>query len=442
MSVTILVEDDSKLRKLYELNLNLYVGTKVVHQHNADDVIEYIKKKNKVNLIVSEPAIGDENTILKIYYFIKSQKLNVPIILLGENIKLQNEVTQIENTKWQQVIKQSAKFLGMTAEKMNNLKVPDYYPIPTRNFLPINVLSCDIYMNDPKARGQNLGFAKLIKANVEYETSIIEKAILDGVEKLFVLKENRLKFVNAFSDQVAADVNKVYASKDDQMMSTANSFYAAKEMINLTGLTDRALTLAKRTVDDMSATVSSCHGLADLWEILERNKLGYVYQHCLMISLMAHYAIPKMEWGTKEQQTKICFVSFFHDITIPEEHLAKIKSEDELAAADLSEEDEDRVMRHSQKAAELLKDYPRFPFGSEMIILQHHGALNGYGFTERLDSRITPLAIVFRVIEDYVNELLEQGKDHFDKKQILIKLKKKYDKGQYRKVIAALGEVK
>ncbi len=148
-----------------------------------------------------------------------------------------------------------------------------------------------------------------------------------------------------------------------------------------------------------------------------------------------------MEWGSQEQQNilleKITMVSFFHDIHLEEERLLKIMDTKALKKANLTPNEKDLVMNHANKAALLIQSYPKLPQGVDLIIKQHHGVSNGVGFPEFFTAGISPMAIFFMVIEDFVTQMLEQ-KDLSGIPNILIHLKAKYELPTYRKVVTEI----
>ena len=108
MRRAILVENNPDLRRLYELNLDLYLGMEVISLHNADSVSDYLKNDTEIDLIISEKQVGDENTILKVFYAVQSNKLDIPIFLLGDEPKVANEVKSFEKENWQAVVRSAA----------------------------------------------------------------------------------------------------------------------------------------------------------------------------------------------------------------------------------------------------------------------------------------------------------------------------------------------
>lgn len=443
MRKAILIEKDSEIRKLYELNLELYLGMKVVHIADADELSQYLQKNKDINVIISTDKVGDENTILKVYYFVNAQKLDIPVILLGTEYKLKENVHQFEPKDWKGVIKKIGKVLSITAEEMATLEVPNYYPIPLRSFLAITKSPTDVYLQTKKGALDNptdQHLKRIIAANQDYQRGMIEELMLNDVKTLYIPSKDRLKFVNHLSDEIHERITKTGHTGDanTDVGNAAQAFYATQEMLELTGLSKRAIETAKAAIDITTKTIQQTNGLSDLMELLEKDKLGYLYQHVLLISAIAHYTIAEMEWGSKEQQEKICFVAFFHDIAIPNEALAKIQNVKQMKEAKLKPTQEKKVLNHALFASELLKEYPKLPIGADVIILQHHCQLNGIGFPTALSNRVTPLAIVFRVVEDFVEILLSVKREYFVKNNVIKTLRQVYNKGQYRKVVDAI----
>ena len=130
-------------------------------------------------------------------------------------------------------------------------------------------------------------------------------------------------------------------------------------------------------------------------------------------------------------------VSFFHDIYLEDEKLLKIMDLETLRKSNLSPRERDAVLNHANKAALLAQTYPRLPQGVDIIIKQHHGVSNGVGFPESLTAGISPMAVFFVVVEDFVTCILEHNDlDNFT--NILKYLKQRYQLPTYRKIVAEI----
>ena len=214
-------------------------------------------------------------------------------------------------------------------------------------------------------------------------------------------------------------------------------------MITRVGMSEQAIKMAKATVESLVQIAACSHGLSDLMDILYDKEESYLYRHCLLIAIISHQIIGDMGWGNEEQKFKVAFAAFFHDITIPEEKYCYIHSKEELDASGLSEIDKLSVLRHAFNAAKLVENVPDIPFGVDTIIIQHHGALNGVGFKrEEQEGRLSTLSTVFLVVEDYIDSLLDMGRESFDHDRVLESLGGIHSRGNFAKVVAAINHLK
>lgn len=440
MARAILVENDPELRKLYELNLELYLGLEVINLYNADAVSQFLKNDSAVELIVCEKQVGDENTILKVFYFVKSNKYQIPVFLLGEEFRLKEEVEMFERTNWKAVIKKAAKLLQITAESMVNKEVPDFYPISLRHFLHLADTNVEVFDFGRENEGDVPLFFPKYKEGEKIVKAEIEELIVNQKDFFYVSKNSRLKFLNYYSEQITRNLVRTQETLKSRVTATASAFYASQELMNISGMDTLAIEAAKTTISSMMKVAEESQGLSELLDILERDRTSYLYNHALLIAAVAHFIVQKIEWGTKEQKEKICIAAFFHDIAIPNDRLARVCSKTEFSAGKFTTKEKDKILKHASVAAEMLKDFPQTPIGTEMIVLQHHGQVNGIGFPEGHNSNLTPLAIVFYVIEEYVNILLDTPKEKFNKLLVLESFRQRFNKGYYRKTIDALAQ--
>ena len=71
MSQTILVETNEDLKRIFSLNLSTFVGTDVIFRQNADDVISLLKILPQISLIITKAKVGQEETAIKIFQYLK-----------------------------------------------------------------------------------------------------------------------------------------------------------------------------------------------------------------------------------------------------------------------------------------------------------------------------------------------------------------------------------
>jgi response regulator RpfG family c-di-GMP phosphodiesterase len=434
----LLVESNPEFRRILALNLNVYLNAEVKVLSNADEVISNLKKEVP-DLIICEDQVNEENTILKVVYYISSQNAEIPVILLGQNNKIADMVTSIDKADWKGVVKHAAEILKITAERMmeQESKVENFFPLDIYNLSNVTLedSACDVFIREFD------GYKQIIEAGKEFPHIFIQDLILDGVTQVFIKKDERLKFINQFTSQVLLKLQDKNLTDSERNKLTETGFNTVRDMISLTGINDHALDLAEASVGNMTKTVEGAKGLDQLLTILQRDCNSYSYKHCLLISGIAHFVISKMDWGSSQQQDKICFISFFHDITLTEELLVKIHNKEDLDSAELTTEERNKIMNHALDAANLVKANKKSPYGADSIIIQHHGNLNGIGFSDGLNASLSPLAIVFMVCQDYADIILSVEPEFFNRQNALRPIKAKYNKGMFKKVVEVLEKI-
>ncbi len=428
----LLIESDPNLRKLLVQNLEVYTGSKVIIKRNADELIDFLKRDDFVpDLIISENMADGEYTILKVYYYVNSQKIDVPVILLGENPKLKGKVEEIPRIEWQQVVKKAASLMTVTAEQMVEMKLPEFYPFPIGMLHGTSELGVSIYLKKDDQ------FELWRGINSKYKEEEINELLLAANDLLYVENTDRLELAKNVSAHLQGLISN---EKDTNNLITlaGESFKSVATLLGDMGMTEATIKASKVTIEAIEKIANSSPKLEDLLSLLVKNQSSIAWKHSLMTAVVTQAMIDHVDCGNQEQKSKLAFAAFFHDICIPQDHLATIHSGGDLFEAQLKDDEKAKVEKHAFSACELLQKHPDVPFGAESIILQHHGVPNGIGFPENhLDNRITPLAIIFRVAEDYVHQLIDKDEKP-DPFYVLKGVLQRYVKGQYFKAAEAL----
>lgn len=432
----ILVDSSSTSRKLFSQNIELFTGAKVHTMANADEVIDQINRKDnptEFHLIISDNMVGDENTILKIFYTVNSQKLGIPIILLGKNPKVAADVTEIDKERWREVVKAAGKLMEVTAEDMAELEVPDYYPLSLYGVLFNFKTSHTIYLKNSSSE-----YTIWKKPGENISKSEVRELLFQGYRKLYLSKLIRLEFIEGLSINILHSLKSSDLSAIEKLNATSVAFDMTTQKLIESGFSKESLEQSKSVINAIVSVTASSDGLDVFLDILTEGNESYLYRHTMMICAVAQGCLTHLEWGNKNQIVCVCYAAFFHDLTIPEDHLCRVQSLEELNSSKLSTTDLDRIDKHALRASEIVKDFSQVPIGVDQIILQHHGSLNGVGISKErsLDNRLSPLAIVFIVVEEFVSQLIKkEGAKPLD---IIQSLSSVYEKGKEKKVLEAI----
>ena len=181
--------------------------------------------------------------------------------------------------------------------------------------------------------------------------------------------------------------------------------------------------------------------MSKLLERLLSNKASYLFKHTQILTYVGLHIVKNIDWGNQEQEDKISFIAFFHDIVLENDEQCKVKSSLELKKANFDPNQKALVEKHAQMAAEFVSKFPHAPMGSDQIIRQHHGTLNGIGFSEHYGNNVSPMAIVFIIAEEFTRIILKHESGPFDKTEMLRELKEEFPTSRFQKIISLLETI-
>lgn len=406
MSITIMVLDNPSLEDLYTLNLKAYTGTDVIPKPNAIEAINLIKHLPKVDVVISKEKVGPENSAHVLHEYFKTEKKNVPMIVLGANKRIEEYATVLDpSVDLKTIVKTVAKLLGVTSKEMMAQIVPDYIPLEIKYFKFINQLICDVFKQEKTDDG-GYHYNKVFAQNDKLDSSAIDSFEKEGRTELFVPASYRLKFVNEYSGQLTAFLKSDNLSASERVKATEKAQEFVYKQFKGLDFSDETVELAKESIESMFKSIKEAPTLDELLANLMNNTESFQYRHCQLITFVCSHIVQNMDWGSAEQREKLSFVSFFHDIFLTSDEMVKMSSNDELEKSSLSDEDKKLVMNHAYMAADLISKHPQAPFGADTIIKEHHGVRHGIGLDPSYASNISPLAMVFLIAEEYSNEIL------------------------------------
>jgi response regulator RpfG family c-di-GMP phosphodiesterase len=166
---------------------------------------------------------------------------------------------------------------------------------------------------------------------------------------------------------------------------------------------------------------------------------------CAIIShqLLVHY-----EWNSDVARDTMLFLSLFHDISLLNPELTKIRND--LDMEKLSAEDRKMVLNHADNSATIVEQFNNVPFGLTQLIREHHGNKDGVGFSQSLSLNVSPMIMTFIVIEEFGLRLMDYVSKNPNKnekelkrqiKNIMNSLEQSFSKLTYQKTVQILREL-
>lgn len=449
----LLIEPNESMSDIITKSLQNSFDAEVIIYKTSTEAIDALKKGDSFSLILARNISADESNqevdtiAVHLLNAIYDLSLKTPLIVIGQfEHALKKYALVSERLRIEEINRLVLKALGLKREDFERLKLPDYVPFLVRHFYLMNNSPCDVYIKLVKKAGDE--YVKRLKPNETFSRDDLKKYEEFGVSDLYILKEEYDLFLNSLFTQSLSSLKKS-RSLEESVEVIGDSYVLSSELMLTLGITPITITLVDQTINLMKTQIQKTDKIGTLLRKLLDNKMSYSYRHSYLISALSYTLLPKMEWGTGDQQNnlleKICMVSYFHDIYLEDEKLLKIVDYAEMKSAKLSSREADIINNHAHRAATLIQGYPKLPQGLDLLIKQHHGSSNGVGFPEVLSSAISPLAIFFIVVEDFAKKILaipdSQENLAQSMREALAPLKEKYQLPSYRKIVTELDSL-
>lgn len=420
------------------LNLSTWLGLETISKNKGEFAVKYLETNaDKLRLIIVRSQIGKESTAKMVLEYLKANNLSIPVIIIGHG-EFDGQMQVPNSLDLKLLIKTAAAATKITAKEMMSKVVPNYFPIPILYFNCIKRSVCTVYAEDFDKENT---YVPRIEKNTTFDTNLITHMVQEGVTHLYVDKMDRLDFVNNVTSELISTLEAEEISVDEQHTATDKNIELLSRKLLSIGITEETIGLAKKNIDAIRTNVKKNPKLSKLLDRLLSNKTSYLYKHTQILTYISLHIIRNIDWGTPEQEDKISFISFFHDIALENDVQCQIHSTNELKRANFSTEEKTLVERHAQIAAEFVQKFPHAPMGTDQIIRQHHGQLNGIGFSDHYGANVSPMAIVFIVAEEYTRIIMKREAGPFDRDEMMRELKDIFPTSRFAKIVEKLATV-
>lgn len=422
------------------LNLSTWLGLEILPKKKAEFAVKYLETDSQnIKLIIVRATIEKEQSALMLIDYVQKKGLKIPVIVIGPGKEIPGSTAHVPNSLQLKILIQSAaRALNITAKDMSSKVVPSYFPIPITYFKVIRRSVCPVYSQDiDDSQKYNLQIEKMS----EFDEPVINNMIQEGMTHLYVDKLDRLEFVNNVTSELMTRLESSDLSADEEVSMQDKSMELLSKKLLTIGVNEETIKLARKNIDTMKKTVQKNPKLSKLLERLLSNKASYLFKHTQIVTYIGLHIIKNIDWGNVEQEEKISFIAFFHDIVLETDEQAQIKSNLELKKSNFPIPQRVMVEKHAQMAAEFVSKFPHAPMGADQLIRQHHGTLNGVGFSEHYGNNISPLAVVFIVAEEFTRIIMKRENGPFNREEMMKELKEEFPTSRFQKVIELLQTV-
>jgi hypothetical protein len=435
----ILYEPRIDYLNLYFLNLQVYVNAKFTICKRVDELIQAIKTTNPDLIFVgftNEDKAADK---LKKINEEVANKFVKPICYA----QLKSDDTFSEFTIYDQdvpvkeIVSSVAKKMGITAKYMAELDVGEYYPLSLKYILPGWQATKVIYKKNADGK-----YEIALKKDEIFTNSFLESY---GKENdVYCIAGERLEVINSFTSSIIAILDSNKLSVADRYAQTEVAFNMISQAVSTIGLPESTMHLARSSIRSMEKLVTALPSLSKLYSVLLSDNKSMRFKHSLLASYIGQYVLKDQSWNNPNIISQWSYLCFFHDIILDKDELLLYEYDEDIKGSKiLTEREKSIVLNHAQMTSKLISQMKEIPIGIDTLIKQHHGSKMGNSLSE-ISMTISPLCIIFILVENYVQFLLSENERIKNPDEILSlveSLFKKYPYPNYKKMIPLLRSI-
>lgn len=441
----LLVTDNSELTDYFDYILFKNFDVEFETVVNVQDCLNAIEKGSRPDLIILE--LPQEQGLQEFFDKVDTEH-HIPVLftaddnhihLAQEYIPYHPSCGKISYNLNEMVISSSIKRMLKIAERSrknveSENEPTDFMELPITLFLKSVNLDYDLYLKMGPEK-----FIKVYNGGDKLEASDFQKYADRKVRTVFLKPEDYVKASLNFSKKMekALEVKKLRVEQ-----YTALSVYSidkVNKVLNKLGLREEVLVLANQALELTSSIIEKNKGLSELLAKTLSGK-NYISEHTLLLSFITTSIAKYMGWPSISTCEKLTLASFFHDMCLDGDELAKIDQLNDEIESHLHGNEILAIKTHPQRAVDVLSKFDGIPPDVDKIILQHHENGEGTGFPRSLEwKRVYSLAAVFIVAEDFTRAIFECGLNEINVEHILNDLEEKYSgKGNFALAVDAL----
>lgn len=346
-----------------------------------------------------------------------------------EVIRKKNQEKKASSEEGTKSASKSGEEMSYDMDRFKRIKIKRFY-----NFQKV---CCDVYIQlSPKK------YIKLINANDSYETAFIQRYEERGKKFLFIENEYYERFQEQFSHLVLYKLEKAQNLPPDvKAVAELAAFDHTLDFAKQFGVTANTANKVKMSVKSNLKTLKK---LPKLEMLLKRIMRGgdYISEHSLLLSYFAGQICMATSWGNNQSLEKLSMAALLHDISLPQNKLARVHSLQQAKEMGLESSEIEIIKNHPGEAAKIISEGENIFADVDTIVLQHHELPDQSGFPRGLGAlSISPLSCVFIIASEFAEKVYGKTASDIDMEDIKSEFQEKFNKGNFKKPLEAFLKV-
>jgi HD-GYP domain-containing protein (c-di-GMP phosphodiesterase class II) len=401
-----------------------------------DEVIDILMAEEPVDALLIEQEMGCE----KIFRYLLSTDSTIPILLITLQKQAQHEYPELKIVSSLTFKEERASLFEKLAPYLARTDpgAAPFCRVPAPLLLHLPHLSVDLFVRLSKIK-----FVKLVRSGTKLTTDELSR-VMDRkkILHLYVRIEDSAVFLDHLKTYILHNLSDIEAGSERGLVTVSMIQDLCHQLYHKLGFTKEMKEIAEINIRMTLAVVGENPELSNLIHSTLFQEQNYCSSHSVLVSYFACSIASKMSWLSQHTFQKLILASLLHDIALPDIELSKIQSLTDIddKRDRLSKEQVDSVLNHSLISAEVVKRFNIAPGEVDLIVSQHHEQPDGTGFPLGLNAnKISPLASVFIVAHDLVDQISVEG-DEFEMKKFIAARVDRYNSGIFKKALMVLAD--
>jgi HD-GYP domain-containing protein (c-di-GMP phosphodiesterase class II) len=421
--------------------------------HGAEVIVtESVDELGQSHLVSGAPPIDliiceHPTRSVVVANLLRQQGLDIPLILFDggkdtgtvvpEGVKILGRVSW---STWVNSIDGLLMDYKLPHEESDVIHEPDqsFHQIRTRLLVESSPLPAEVYIRLSESK-----YLRIFQADDAFDQADYDRYALQKKVGFFHLKRDALA---SFVHRLTASVQKRLEEglSQDEASNFSHEIHQTAQILLRQGAPAPEVNELIKT--NLNLTMQAIGKKPKLKEAIDRvlqGSQGYLGVHSVALCQITCTIASIMEWGSKATFSKLNFASFLHDSALDKDEHARIDSKEaiELLRASEGEDAAEAVLMHGVEANELSRKFNEVPPDVGLILLQHHERPDGSGFPRGLThTQIAPMAALFIIAQDLVNEIFEKGPG-FGYADFIEERQETYGMGHFKKVLKAISKI-
>lgn len=448
----LLAEDDADTRELIAFLLESRFSAYVLEASSGNEAIGLLEKEPGIDLVICDYRMPD-GTGADVCRYLLSKKSKIPFILCSGTETADHDPVFAQYPITGSVEKPFVMkpLIGLVAPLARANEVarsavsgmPGYVRVRLRSLEKMSTLASNLYLKLGEEK-----FVKIANNGDHMEKGDLDRLAEKGVEYLHIPREAAEHLL----DRLTKEILTVKAAKSrtagESFQLSENIQHVVHELNQDLGFTPQIQALAKANVELALSLITAHPQLHDLLSGLLLGKDSYITAHSVALAHTSCGISLQMGWGNEQNLFKLALASFLHDITLMNEDLAQVQTEEALQGALMADanrfspEEVAAFRAHPKEASLLAARIEDIPPDVDLIVAQHHERPDGSGFPTHINyTRIVPLASVFIVAHDVVSAFWQMrgGPEKFSIEKFLESKEQDYRAGFFKKIAVAMA---